>query len=62
VDNLGALPEICSLIGRQLRNQYVLGFVPSDPERDGKFRRVQVKVDGAALRIHARPGYYAPAN
>jgi len=62
VSNLGDLPEICSLIGRQLRNQYVLGFIPSNPERDGKFRRVQVKVDDNALRIHARPGYYAPAN
>jgi Ca-activated chloride channel homolog len=62
VDNLGDLPEICSIIGRQLRNQYVLGFVPADPERDGKFRRVQVKVDDSGLRIHARPGYYAPAN
>jgi Ca-activated chloride channel homolog len=62
VDKLGDLPDICSLIGRQLRNQYVLGFVPSNSERDGKFRRVQVKVDDAGLRVHARPGYYAPAN
>jgi Ca-activated chloride channel family protein len=62
VDNLGDLPEICRIIGRQLRNQYVLGFVPADPERDGKFRRVQVKVDDSGLRVHARAGYYAPAN
>lgn len=60
VDNLGELPNICSLIGRQLRNQYVLGFAPANPERDGKFRRVQVKVDDPALRVHARPGYYSP--
>lgn len=62
VDNLGALPEICGLIGRQLRNQYVLGFVPTNPERDGKFRRVQVKVEDPSQRVHARPGYYAPMN
>jgi len=62
VDNLGDLPGICKLIGRQLRNQYVLGFTPSNPERDGKFRRVQVKVDEQGVRVHARPGYYSPAN
>jgi len=62
VKNLGELPEICQIIGRQLRNQYVLGFTPSNPERDGKFRRVQVKVDNQSLRVHARPGYYSPVN
>ncbi len=62
VDNLGELPRICKLIGRQLRNQYVLGFTPSNPERDGKFRRVQVKVDAKGARVHARPGYYSPLN
>jgi len=62
VKNLGELPEICKIIGRQLRNQYVLGYVTSNPERDGKFRRVQVKVADKGMRVHARPGYYSPVN
>jgi Ca-activated chloride channel homolog len=61
VHNLGELSDICGRIGRLLRNQYLLGFVPSNPERDGKFRRVQVKVeDSKNMRVHARPGYYSP--
>jgi len=65
VDNLAELPDVAAKIGLELRNQYVLGYVPKNTARDGKYRRVQVKLvktNGLPpLRAMFRTGYYAPA-
>ncbi len=54
------------LIHSELRNQYVLGYVPSNKIHDGKWRKIRVKLDAPAglprLLVHAREGYYAPRN
>ena len=59
------LPSIAKRIGIELRNQYVLAYAPSNQERDGKYRRVEVKLkepDGlSALKARWRSGYYAPS-
>jgi Ca-activated chloride channel family protein len=44
-------------IGRALRNQYTIGFVPRDDGRGGQWRRIKVKVEGSGLRAYARTGY-----
>ena len=44
VDNINELPDIAAKIGVELRNQYILGYAPRNQERDGKYRRVQVKI------------------
>ena len=41
---------------------YLLGYSSTNPARDGRFRRIQVRVnrpDVRGLRVEARPGYYA---
>jgi len=64
VDNLAELPDVAAKIGIELRNQYLLGYSPKNTARDGKYRRVQVKlVKTTGLpQLHAmfRTGYYAP--
>ena len=45
VENLNELPDVAAKIGIELRNQYVLGYVPKNAKRDGKYRRVQVKIN-----------------
>jgi Ca-activated chloride channel homolog len=64
-DSLADLPDIAAKIGLELRNQYVLGYSPKNKERDGKFRRVQVRLVKTAgmpqLKATHRPGYYAPS-
>jgi len=51
------------LIHAELRNQYVLGYVPSNKAHDGKWRKIQVKLDAPEglprLIVRAREGYYA---
>jgi VWFA-related protein len=65
VGDLEELPDIAAKIGIELRNRYVLGYAPTDHERDGRYHRVQVKVVPPhglpPLRAYWRLGYYAPA-
>lgn len=64
VDNLNDLPDVAAKIGIELRNEYILGYSPANQERDGKYRRVQVKLVQPRglppLRASWRMGYYAP--
>jgi VWFA-related protein len=41
---------------------YVLGFHPSNLARDGKYRKLQVKVNRPGVKLDYRQGYYAPAD
>lgn len=65
VEDPGELPDIMEKISIELRNQYVVGYKPSNLIRDGRWRRVKVKLTppkGAPpLQVYARTGYYAPA-
>ena len=65
VENINELPDIAAKIGIELRNQYVLGYSPANQEKDGKYRRVQVKLVQPRglppLRTFSRAGYYAPS-
>jgi Ca-activated chloride channel homolog len=64
IDNVRDLPTIAEKIGRELRHRYVLGYVSTNPGHDGKYRRVQVKVQRSPgqpkLWAYWRRGYYAP--
>lgn len=65
VENLNDLPDIAAKIGVELRSQYIIGYSPSNLQRDGKYRRVEVKLVQPRglppLRAYYRTGYYAPA-
>jgi len=41
---------------------YLLGYHSSNPARDGRFRRITVKVNVPGVKIDYRRGYYAPAD
>ena len=64
VDDINEMGDIAVKISTELRNQYVLGFSPQNLQRDGKWRKVKVKLvppQGLPpLTVHARTGYYAP--
>jgi len=64
VDNIGEMPDVAAKIGLELRNQYMLGYSPKNKDRDGKFRRIQVKLvktQGLGqISPRWRLGYYAP--
>ena len=61
-DDRRKIPEIAAMISRELRNQYMLGYQPSNPTHDGKWRKIRVRLSAAATprRVHYREGYVAP--
>ena len=65
VENPTELPDIAAKIGVELRNEYILGYTPKNQQRDGKYRRVQVKLVQPRglppLKAIFRLGYYAPS-
>ena len=65
VDNINEVPDVAAKIGFELRNQYLIGYSSTNAERDGKYRRVQIKVVQPRglppLRAFWRMGYYAPS-
>jgi Ca-activated chloride channel family protein len=64
VDDLAEMGDIAEKISSELRNQYVIGYRPKQLVRDGKWRKVKVKINPPQglppLTVHARTGYYAP--
>jgi Ca-activated chloride channel homolog len=63
IDNPNDLADVATKIGIELRNQYVLGYRPTNPANDGKWRRIRVKLLAPKglppLQVHAKAGYYA---
>ena len=47
-------------IGRESRTHYLLGYDPGDISRDGRFRKIEVRLRRKGLTVRARRGYYAP--
>ena len=65
VDNPTDLPDTATKISMELRNQYVLGYKPANKVRDGKWRKIKVRLRPPKglppLNVYAKAGYYAPA-
>ena len=64
--NLNELPDIATKIGLELRNQYILGYRPSNKTRDGRWRKIKIKLRAPRglppLSVYSKTGYYAPAH
>jgi len=64
VGNISELPDIAAKIGMELRNQYVLGYKPSNAQHNGVWRKIKVKLKPPKglppLNVYAKTGYYAP--
>jgi len=41
---------------------YVIGYHSSDLRRDGRYRRLSIKINRGDVKLEYRPGYYAPAD
>jgi len=54
------LREAFEQIAAELRTQYTLGYTPTNRTRDGRFRKIEIKVKPRGLQVQARRGYYAP--
>ncbi|MDI9611581.1 MAG: VWA domain-containing protein [Acidobacteriota bacterium] len=59
-NNFGQLDDIYADVDEELRNQYTLGYVSDNTDKDGSYRQIEVRVARPGVSITARPGYYAP--
>lgn len=66
VERMDDLPDIASKIGMELRNQYVLGYRPSNKVHDARWRKIKVKIRAPKglppLTVFSKTGYYAPSH
>jgi Ca-activated chloride channel homolog len=64
VENANELPDIVAKIGVELRNQYILGYHPSNKSHDSRWRKIKIKLRPPKglppLSVYAKTGYYAP--
>jgi Ca-activated chloride channel homolog len=64
-EEITELSSVFEQIAHELKNQYRLAYISSNPERDGAWRRIDVQMRDAlerGLRVRARAGYYAPTD
>ena len=65
VMDLADLGDIASRISSELRNEYIIGYRPSEVKKDGNWRKLKVRLVPPAglppLTVHNRQGYYAPS-
>jgi len=66
VSDVGDMEDIAERISAELRNQYVIGYRPSDMKKDGNWRKLKVRLVPPpglpSLTVHFRQGYYAPSS
>lgn len=58
-EKFGDLSGVYKQVAAAIRTVYSVGYYPTNPERDGTFRRVRVGVNRADAAVRTRKGYYA---
>jgi Ca-activated chloride channel family protein len=63
-DSVYELEDICTKIAVELKNQYVIGYHSTNAAKDGKWRKLRLKVNPPKgiqhLNVRSKAGYYAP--
>jgi Ca-activated chloride channel family protein len=61
---MAKLPQAAAAISLELRNQYLLGYLPSNAAHDGKWRKIKVRLTPLAaakpLQVYCKRGYQGP--
>ncbi|MGD0962820.1 MAG: VWA domain-containing protein [Candidatus Acidiferrales bacterium] len=62
-ETLDEVTPVCEQVARDIRNQYTIGYYPTNAEKDGTFRPVLVQLLSSEghgkLSVRTRTGYYA---
>jgi VWFA-related protein len=53
------LAGVYKQVAAAIRTMYSVGYYPTNPEKDGTYRRVRVTVDKPDAAVRTRKGYYA---
>ncbi len=59
VDRKYSLDDIFRELQDEMRSQYSIGYSPTNPKKDGTFRKLELRVNNKDYKVQARKGYYA---
>jgi len=62
VDRKNTLDDIFKEIQEEMRSQYAIAYTPTNPKKDGTYRKLEFKMANKDQKVQARKGYYAVAN
>ena len=57
--DFGDIEAITPEIAHEIRNQYIVGYSPTDATKDGKWRAITVELNVPGATVRTRSGYYA---
>jgi VWFA-related protein len=59
VDRKLTLQQAFDELQDEMRSQYAIGYTPTNPSKDGTFRKIEIKTSNKDWKVQARKGYYA---
>ncbi len=59
VDRRNTLESIYAEIDKEMRSQYTIAYTPANPNKDGSFRKIEIKPLDKDYKAQARKGYYS---
>lgn len=59
VDRGNSFKKLFDQIAQELRTQYSLGYISTNPNKDGKFRQIKIVPRDSSYMARTRKGYYA---
>jgi VWFA-related protein len=59
VDRSHSLDDVFRELQEEMRTQYAIGYTPTNPGKDGSYRKIDVKASNKDFKVAARKGYYA---
>ena len=62
VGGKNSLGSIFEQIQEEMRTQYLIGYTPTNPNKDGSFRKIDLKTHDKDFKVQVRKGYYAMPN
>ena len=59
IDRKMTLQNAFDELNSEMRSQYALAYIPSNPAKDGSFRKIEIRTGNKDWKVQARKGYYA---
>jgi VWFA-related protein len=59
IDRKMTLQSAFDELNAEMRSQYAIGYIPTNPTKDGSFRRLEIRTGNKDWKVQARKGYYA---
>jgi VWFA-related protein len=59
IDRRTSLQQAFDELQEEMRSQYAIGYTPTNPAKDGTFRKIEIRTGNKGWKVQARKGYYA---